>query len=1049
MNVLKNVSTSLTSMLSWLCFWVLGAFAADADSELPEWLLEHGFTGRVRIAHQERSGRGLKATADLAAGEEVLAVPLKHVFALENLENFVAEHHKSTSNPTELLQYVDDMNADLLPLDKLAVALVACRPVDFLEKLLPQEIPNHPLFYTEDDWTFVDKLVSSSVLRSVWDDFVQSWQRVNSVGRSALVNSEYRWAHSILRSRGHSLRIRAAEKTWRTIWGLIPLADFLNMGEDPNVDCSTTYSPGFWGFQGNFSCITRRAVRKDEDLLAEYISSSARRTSAVVLREYAFVPVDNMHDALCFLPFGCATLSCMFRIQELAQLETYFGESGIKFVKEALENNSALTDKTKTDLKLLAEQEQKLLLSLLDEHERSQVPKLLYSQWRGSNAETSQSTQVQRLMEVLRDPSRLHTVAWDQALWDAGQHLLKDWDDLLASELLFSHHDFVPELELLFRRRRQDSFDKPLLQCAFSAQALLNGFAWPISEAEHVALQTVEVGSSVRSMYFPEAINQTSCPRAAALEAEREWEIKEPIRSCAGWNGGDTRVHQLYNSYPYPSWRRFASLSEDDLRKTKVKRSLIAGVGTGKAVLAHLEHFLPEEIVAVDLSKRSLQVAKRQLLALGIRHVTLLQCDLTTLPSQFHDEFDVIESVGVLHHLPDPKLGLASLKRLLAPDGVLVVGLYSRLARRSIPVMRRLAEETTPEKFRDWLVQDSREFSGRSLNSEEENYKKEFLAEFSLGSRSNFEDLLFHPVEHVYELPEVEALFLATGLRFTGVRVPAGSHGVADRWSPFFAPERKQIAGWPQMPLLAFLHRLETEMEPLLFTNMYVFTASHDSHKSSAVLQEMSRWVGKDTPEAEELPLPFEEEWPNSLLHQAVAVYCSRVLCLANGTGRWLSPSVEAWLEAKVAFGTHAARVARSLGTVDAALKYCSLLKAHFQVSWRNLWSVCLRHFFLTEGRLDHLAFFRNGSFVLESSAVGKQSWKTWAGSPQLNLQCFARFVWTLAVLNPCRWAMRWTLQLRLPWRKRMEWWSHLLEGTGLDRFLKDSSGSFRGYPSL
>lgn len=391
------------------------------------------------------------------------------------------------------------------------------------------------------------------------------------------------------------------------------------------------------------------------------------------------------------------------------------------------------------------------------------------------------------------------------------------------------------------------------------------------------------------------------------------------------------------------------------MRKTKIKRSLIAGVGTGKAVLAHLEHFRPEEIVAVDLSKRSLQVAKRQLLALGIKHVTLLQCDLTTLPGHFHVQFDVIESVGVLHHLPDPKVGLASLKRMLAPDGVLVLGLYSRFARRSIPVMRQLARETAPEKFRDWLVQGG-ELSGRSLNHEEEQYKNEFLLEFSLGSRSNFEDLLFHPVEHVFELPEVETLLLTAGLHFTGVRVPTGSHGVADRWAPFFAPERKHMSGWPQMPLLAFLHRLETEMEPLLFTNMYVFTASHGPHShKSAILPGASRWVGEDTPEPEALPLPFEEEWPRSLLQRAVVTYCSRVLHFVNGTtSSWTAPApVDAWLEAKVAFGTHAARVAGALQTIDAALEYCSLLKSHFRAAWQNLFL----HYTLK-------AFVRNGDVL-------------------------------------------------------------------------------------
>ena len=429
--------------------------------------------------------------------------------------------------------------------------------------------------------------------------------------------------------------------------------------------------------------------------------------------------------------------------------------------------------------------------------------------------------------------------------------------------------------------------------------------------------------------FFPEAERLDLCPPAAALQAEREWELNESIATCPGWMGGkDLRVDELYTSHPYPSWRRFGSLTNDRTARTRIKKSLIAGAGTGKAVLAHLEHYQPEEIVAVDLSKRSLQVAKRQLLALGVKNVTFLQCDLTMLEGQF----DVIESIGVLHHLPDPSVGFASLKRLLAPDGIMVLGLYSRVARRSIPVMRELAQQSSKELFRDWILQ-GKDFLDRSLKEEQRFYRDEFLSEFSLGSRSNFEDLLFHPVEHTYELPEIEAVLSDHQLRFTGLRVPAGGSGVASRWSRFFTPQGPvAVEGWPQMPLLAFLHRIETELEPLLFSSMYVFTASHAANRTSILGQSWSQGPFED---AFTLPLPFEEDWKQEVLTAAIAAYCSRVMHFVNTSREhWFSPvPLQAWLEAKVAFGTHAARVARSLQTTQAAEEYCAQVEMHFSGS--------------------------------------------------------------------------------------------------------------------
>eukprot|EP00438_Fugacium_kawagutii_P013267 Skav218298 [mRNA] locus=scaffold2388:115018:119087:+ [translate_table: standard] len=292
--------------------------------------------------------------------------------------------------------------------------------------------------------------------------------------------------------------------------------------------------------------------------------------------------------------------------------------------------------------------------------------------------------------------------------------LALEMPDVLASILAASRHSetFISKLlpqepshPLTVFGPEDWEFAESPLYCAFATQSLLNDNAWPLFDAEEEMLKDADVLS--RSMY--QAVDDLDvCPTAAALQRERDWELNEPIASCPGWMGGQGLVDELYESHPYPSWRRFGSLRNAE--RTKIRRSLIAGAGTGKAVLAHLEHYAPQEILAVDFSKRSLQMAKRQLLALSVTNVTFLHCDLTILERTSLGTFDVIESIGVLHHLADPSVGFAALRRLLAPKGVLVLGLYSRVARRSLPVMRQLAAQAeqaaqSKEQFRDWLVQ--------------------------------------------------------------------------------------------------------------------------------------------------------------------------------------------------------------------------------------------------------------------------------------------------------------------------------------------------------
>eukprot|EP00435_Cladocopium_sp_Y103_P032497 s581_g8.t1 len=848
---------------------------AVGTSGIPKYLLDEGFTGSVAIIETPNSGRGLVVARDLVTGDEVLSVPLQHLVSLDTLSQ------------SQLPQIASDLPAA----DALASILADSRHSEtfLINQLLPQELV-HPLFFGPKDWEVVEYLVSANLFRSLQHEFLESWQRVQGL---QLEEEDFRWAHAILRSRGHAIRLKTAAGVWQTSWGLVPLADLLNMGDDQtaNVDCGTWYHSNNWGLNGAFRCTVRRDVRKNELLLTEYISKTEHRTGAVLLREYGFVPA--VADGLSFLPRSCEKLHCAVHIREMGQLERHVADPEA-FLAEALLNNSLLPSDNSTNeaLKLLARHEGNLLLDLSRQHNRSKLPKVFYDSWRSRAGvpDVPASKSASELLRLLRDPEILHTIAWDQALWDAGKVLLSDWDDALAAELLLSHHDFPPELERLFRLRRRELL------------------------VSSIELEDPLLGDDL-----------DLCPPAAALEAERRWELNESIASCPNWMGGkDLRVDELYTSHPYPSWRRFGSLKSAGRRK--IGKSLIAGAGTGKAVLAHLEHYEPEEIVAVDLSKRSLQVAKRQLLALGVKHVQFLQCDLTRLEGKF----DVIESIGVLHHLPDPSVGFAALKRLLAPDGIMVLGLYSRLARRSIPVMRQLAQHSSKEQFRDWLVQGSNDFQGRRL-TEELKYRDEFLSEFSLGSRSNFEDLLFHPVEHTYELPEIEAILSSHGLRFTGLRVPAAAGGVADRWSRFFSPEgRMVVEGWPQMPLLAFVHRIETELEPLLFTSMYVFTAS--AMAPTSILAEMSRWSEGQLEDPLTLPLPFEEDWNQELLASAIAAYCSRVMHLVNSSlEHWIPPvPLEEWLEAKVAFGQHAAKVARSLQTADAAAEYCTQVELHF-----------------------------------------------------------------------------------------------------------------------
>src|SRR5262249_17976329 len=79
-------------------------------------------------------------------------------------------------------------------------------------------------------------------------------------------------------------------------------------------------------------------------------------------------------------------------------------------------------------------------------------------------------------------------------------------------------------------------------------------------------------------------------------------------------------------------------------------------------------------VVGVDLSSA---VDKAAALSAGFPDVLIAQADLLD-PPVAEGAFDLVYSIGVLHHTPDPRRAFAQIARRVKPGGRLAVGLYRR-----------------------------------------------------------------------------------------------------------------------------------------------------------------------------------------------------------------------------------------------------------------------------------------------------------------------------------------------------------------------------------
>ncbi|MBT3304948.1 MAG: methyltransferase domain-containing protein [Alphaproteobacteria bacterium] len=193
---------------------------------------------------------------------------------------------------------------------------------------------------------------------------------------------------------------------------------------------------------------------------------------------------------------------------------------------------------------------------------------------------------------------------------------------------------------------------------------------------------------------------------------------------------------------------------------------LIAGSGTGQQVVLVARTHPDATITAIDLSKASLSYAVRMTRALGITNVRFAQADILKL-TDLNQTFDMIQSVGVLHHLKEPRAGWRVLSRLLKAGGVFKVGLYSTRGRMGIEACRRtIADEgigSTPAdiaRFRRRILSASPD--GKDASLREVTLVRDFF------TTSMCRDLLFH-VHELGTTPKGLADDIAAcGLEFIG-----------------------------------------------------------------------------------------------------------------------------------------------------------------------------------------------------------------------------------------------------------------------------------------
>jgi len=238
------------------------------------------------------------------------------------------------------------------------------------------------------------------------------------------------------------------------------------------------------------------------------------------------------------------------------------------------------------------------------------------------------------------------------------------------------------------------------------------------------------------------------------------------------------KVKNQYEENPYPRWTNLGLSIKPrviknvigelnlnvDLKKINFSKNveiLIAGCGTGQHVITTASKYKNAKIFALDLSFNSLAYAKRKAEELNFNNINFIQGDLLDL-RKLNKKFDIIESVGVLHHMANPIIGWKTLTDCLKKDALMLIGLYSEKARENIVNIRETINKLKIKTTKKNIINFRKEiFENNNTKWDSIKYSPDFY------STSGVRDLLFHVQEDRFSikkirkhLHELELIFL-------------------------------------------------------------------------------------------------------------------------------------------------------------------------------------------------------------------------------------------------------------------------------------------------
>lgn len=249
-------------------------------------------------------------------------------------------------------------------------------------------------------------------------------------------------------------------------------------------------------------------------------------------------------------------------------------------------------------------------------------------------------------------------------------------------------------------------------------------------------------------------------------------------------------VQDQYEAYPYPARdpadeaRRLIEgspshplevdhyLFEGKCDWSTPMRVLFAGGGTGDGLIMFAAYCqaagVPVEIVYLDLSEASLDIAQARAEARDLSNISFHQDSLLNAPD--YGVFDYIDSCGVLHHLPEPLAGFRALRAALKDTGGFGGMVYAPHGRSGVYPLQAAFRSLFAEVPTKDALPLARQIVDR-LPATHAFARNEAVSDHKTGD-AGFVDLLLHSQDRAYSIAELVDVLDQSDFKITSLIEP-------------------------------------------------------------------------------------------------------------------------------------------------------------------------------------------------------------------------------------------------------------------------------------